>query len=84
MLTLSELITAQSIDAHCRTVFASVGKPDTRLNDGKEGVLLRFSPFDGASKRDVLACLRLRFVHPCYYFLLASHLGERRMDESMR
>lgn len=77
--TFAEPISAQCTDADCHSTFASVGKPNKRLNLDIDGMFVRVSALDGASQRVVLSSLRSRFLHFCPNSLLFGHTGERRV-----
>lgn len=69
VLTLKELITAQSTIADCLTVFASVGKRNTPLKVDSGGVLWIVVPLDNTSQGVVAAPVDPNVSHLCPVFL---------------
>lgn len=74
---LAEFISVQSTDAHCRSTFAFVGRPNKILNADSDEMLVRVFSLNSVSPRITPASLRPRFLQLCHYFVLAGHSGKR-------
>lgn len=81
---LYESIQPQTMDNKRQCSARTVRKENYTFPYDADGVFIRVSAIDRASQRYVPAVLRPRLLRLCYYSLLAGHLGERRMYDSLR
>lgn len=65
---------ARSANPDCRQAVTSVGNPTPTIAYDANGVSVRVSPLDGASKRVMPAVLSPKILRLCLYLLLAGHL----------
>lgn len=80
---LVECLQQQAHNNKCCQAAIAVGKQNTRFGYNTNSVLVQVSLIDSASQKYVPAALRARILSLCHYSLMAGHLGERQMYDTI-